>query len=120
MGAVLRPVHLVMDCVDLDGQAAFWSALLDLPAAVGGDDGWRDLGRLGEGGPVLSLQRVPDAKRAKNRLHLDLGVTDFAAAADRAERLGAAAAGGVHGSVRCHWQVWRDPEGNEFCLCEED
>lgn len=119
MGATLRPAHLVMDSVDLDGQATFWTALLDLPAPVGDDDGWRDLGPLGPGGPVLSLQRVPGAKRMKNRLHLDLAVGDFPAAAGRAERLGATPVGGVHGSTRCRWQVWRDPEGNEFCLCEE-
>jgi hypothetical protein len=66
------------------------------------------------GGPVLDLLRVPDAKTAKNRLHLDLDTTDLAAAVEQALALGATKADDVY--VGSGWQVLRDPEGNEFCL----
>lgn len=118
--AAIRATHLVVDCGDLDRITRFWSTLLDLPVAVDSEPDWRDLAPLGAGGPVLSFQRVPEAKTEKNRLHIDLGVADLIAVAARARRLGAQPAGSVHGSGAHRWQVWRDPEGNEFCLCEEE
>ena len=110
----VRPSALVLDVNDLDGQSAFWSALLDMQVTSREDD-WLDLGPLAGAGPVLSLQRVPERKAVKNRLHLDLSVDDFAAAAVRAAELGARPASERHGSER-PWQVFADPEGNEFCL----
>ncbi|HEY2172566.1 MAG TPA: VOC family protein [Mycobacteriales bacterium] len=115
----MRAVHLVIDCADLDRITSFWSRLLDLPVAVDSEPDWRDLAPLGTGGPVLSFQRVPDRKQDKNRLHLDFEVADLTRAAARTRALGARPASSVHGADRSRWQVWRDPEGNEFCLCEE-
>lgn len=113
---MIRVGHLVIDCQDLDAQQRFWTRLLGI-AVTQTEDDWRDLSALGEGGPVLSLQQVPERKRGKNRLHLDLEITDFDAAVTRADELGATPAGGVHGEGTSRWQVWHDPEGNEFCLC---
>lgn len=115
----LRVAALVLDVTDLAREAAFWTALLRLPGTRRpAEGGWADLGRLGEAGPVLSLQRVAAPKRGKNRLHLDLLVDDFDRAARRARELGAAPAGPVHAlEAGVPWQVFRDPEGNEFCLC---
>ena len=72
-----------------------------------------------EGLPPLVFQRVPEVKAGKNRLHLDLYVEDPAAEAARLEALGAERVGGrVEGGPSCEWwQVMRDPEGNEFCVC---
>lgn len=39
---------------------------------------------------------------------------DFAEATARAAALGANPAGEIQENL---WQVWRDPEGNEFCIC---
>jgi hypothetical protein len=39
---------------------------------------------------------------------------DFAAAVALARELGATAVGEMREDL---WQVWRDPEGNEFCIC---
>ncbi len=117
--ATVRAAHLVVDCADLDRITTFWATLLDLPVSNASDADWRDLAPLGAGGPVLSFQRVPEAKQDKNRLHLDLEVADLTAVAARSRRLGARPAGRLHGVGRSRWQVWRDPEGNEFCLCEE-
>ena len=53
-------------------------------------------------------------KTVKNRLHLDLRVTDFDDAVERARALGATSATDVYDGDG--WQVFRDPEGNEFCI----
>jgi catechol 2,3-dioxygenase-like lactoylglutathione lyase family enzyme len=108
--------NIVIDCTDLDAMAAFWGGLLGMKATAVNAD-WLDLEPLGAGGPVLSFQRVPEGKKVKNRLHLDLDVPDVRAAGERAARLGATPAGAPMGDPAAPFQVWRDPEGNEFCLC---
>jgi predicted enzyme related to lactoylglutathione lyase len=50
----------------------------------------------------------------KNRLHFDLHVEDFEAALARALSLGASPADDIF--VGDRWRVFRDPEGNEFCI----
>jgi Glyoxalase-like domain len=115
----VRPGAIVLDVNDLAGQARFWAGLTGLdsggpPPAARAD--WCDVGRLGQGGPMLSLQLVPESKTVKNRLHLDWLVDDFDAARRRALALGARERSGRHGQDS-PWQVFADPEGNEFCLC---
>lgn len=119
MSPVVRAAHLVVDVNDLDRAAAFWCALLDLEVRERTTD-WVDLGSLGSDGPVLSFQLVPETKTLKNRLHLDLavdpesgGVSD---AGQRAQALGANPVSELFAADTAPWQVWRDPEGNEFCL----
>lgn len=106
---------VVIDVNDLDAQTTFWTGLLDADVTAKEPD-WVDLGRLGEGGPVLSLQVVPERKSTKNRVHMDWLVDDFEATVSRARALGATSVSSVHNPAR-PWQVWADPEGNEFCLC---
>ncbi len=116
-GAVgaMTVTHLVVDCNDLERAAAFWSGMLGMKITNREAD-WVDLEPLAPAGPVLAFQLVPEAKAVKNRLHLDIEVDELAGAARRATELGASAASGVFGSTDAPWQVWRDPEGNEFCL----
>ncbi len=61
----------------------------------------------------LFLQRVPEARTVKNRLHLDLAVAraTLEEELDRLVRLGATVL-----SQGPDWLVLADPEGNEFCL----
>lgn len=108
--------NLVIDCADLGTMAAFWGGLLGMKTTAQSDD-WLDLEPLGAGGPLLSFQRVPEGRKVKNRLHLDLDVPDIRAAGERAASLGATPAAGPAGKPAHPFQVWRDPEGNEFCLC---
>jgi hypothetical protein len=68
-------------------------------------------------GPRLYVQRVPEPKTAKNRLHLDVrtGTDDLDAEKERVTARGASfVEWGNQGGHR--WAVMRDPEGNEFCL----
>ncbi|TYK48221.1 VOC family protein [Actinomadura decatromicini] len=111
-----RVTTLVIDCADLDVMAAFWGGLLGMKP-TGREEDWLDLEPLAGNGPVLAFQRVPEGKTAKNRLHLDLDVPDIHAAGERARRLGATPAGEPRGNPRTPFQVWHDPEGNEFCFC---
>jgi catechol 2,3-dioxygenase-like lactoylglutathione lyase family enzyme len=110
----IRAGAIVIDVNDLEKQADFWSALLEMEVADRQAD-WFDLGRLGEGGPALSLQLVPERKTGKNRLHLDWEVDDFHETKHRALELGAGELSAVQGGST-PWQVFADPEGNEFCL----
>ena len=72
-------------------------------------------------GPRLYLQRVPEPKHAKNRVHLDIQVP---ADERRAEVERLVALGAVSGDEHtmdpndsdAFWIVMQDPEGNEFCI----
>ncbi|MEU8340348.1 hypothetical protein SAMN05443665_10031 [Actinomadura meyerae] len=114
--ATPKVTTLVFDCADLDAMAAFWGGLLGMKTTSREDD-WLDLEPLAGEGPVLAFQLVPEGKAVKNRLHLDLEVPDIRAAGERARRLGAVPDGEPMGDPGRPFQVWHDPEGNEFCLC---
>ena len=78
-------------------------------------------------GPRLFFQRVPEAKTAKNRVHLDLRAAPGLSPEQRMPALEARAAELVaRGATRVSrsepgpmsqgFLVMTDPEGNEFCL----
>ena len=80
---------VVIDCSDLGRSADFWAAVLGyvrLGSPVGPYQGL--IPADGQGVEVL-LQRVPDDKRDKNRLHLDLRTPDMDAEVARICGLGA-------------------------------
>jgi predicted enzyme related to lactoylglutathione lyase len=52
----------------------------------------------------------------KNRVHLDVLVTDLDEAADRCVALGATRISDRRGDSVGDFIVLRDPEGNEFCV----
>jgi catechol 2,3-dioxygenase-like lactoylglutathione lyase family enzyme len=114
-------LSVVLDCVDLAMLASFWETALGYHR-VDAPEGYAALvPQRGETGPVLLLQRVPEPKTAKNRMHLDLHPQDPRAHVEALELLGARRVGGwvdelVAEGVR--WQVLIDPEGNEFCVVE--
>jgi predicted enzyme related to lactoylglutathione lyase len=111
-------VGLVLDCSDPDELASFWGPAL----------GYTNLGSAGSyvmlvptdgRGPQLLLQKVPEPKAAKNRMHLDFHAADIEAEAQRLIDLGARRVEDEsleeHGT---HWFLMEDPEGNEFCVCD--
>ena len=69
--------------------------------------------------PKLLLQRVPEAKTGKNRMHFDIETADIEGEAARLQGLGAkrveADPLSEHGTS---WILMADPEGNEFCVCD--
>jgi hypothetical protein len=68
-------------------------------------------------GPRMFFQRVPEAKSAKNRVHLDVPV-EAGQLDDEVRRLVALGATltGYNTYPGHRSAVMRDPEGNEFCL----
>lgn len=105
--------QLVIDAVSPGRLVRFWAALL------GGDPvdrsrGWSHVEP--PGWPRISFQPVPEPRATKNRVHLDLGVDDIAAAVAAAVPLGAVAVGTPVTDEAGTFQVMRDPEDNEFCF----
>jgi hypothetical protein len=113
-----------IDCADPQGLAAFWAAAL----------GWRvrpysaeDVAALAAEGltpetdpsvcvdppdaslPTLWLNKVPEPKVGKVRIHLDVNLADEKAV-DRLIDLGASVVRRLD-----EWTVMADPEGHEFC-----
>ena len=87
---------------------------------VNGRYRWRDATALSDpagAGPRIYVQRVPEPKTAKNRLHLDLrvGADRMEAEAARLEGLGASRLYEGHQGPQ-RWLTLADPEGNEFCV----
>jgi Glyoxalase-like domain len=113
--ASVANVDIVIDCTDPDGLAAFWAAAL----------GYRDAGRHEQyaillppdvAHPPVLLQKVPEPKRGKNRVHLDIRAADVPGEVARLEGLGARRIDVGQGEGR-DWVPMADSEGNEFCVC---
>ncbi|CAM5470408.1 VOC family protein [Streptomyces griseorubiginosus] len=118
---------IVFDRASPGATARFWAAALDDHAVAPYDEAeharLRSLGidsaeddptvlvEPANGGPRLWFQLVPEGKRVKNRVHLDLRAADLDAEIERLSGLGAAVRARHAGHV-----VLTDPEGNEFCL----
>ncbi|HWE61593.1 MAG TPA: VOC family protein [Chloroflexota bacterium] len=137
--------QVTFDCADPDAQARFWAAALDYilqPPPAGYADWESFLTEQGMAhlmgqasaivdpagtGPRIFFQRVPEQKTVKNRVHLDLNVSDARRAGpeegkrrrdETVQRLIGLGASVVrafeeHGET---WTIMRDPEGNEFCV----
>jgi predicted enzyme related to lactoylglutathione lyase len=109
---------LVLDCADPERLAAFWSEALGY-TTLGGAGNYVLLVDLEGSRPKLLLQRVPEPKAGKNRMHLDIETPGVDAEVARLEALGARRL--VDDAVAEHgtrWVVMADPEGNEFCVCD--
>ena len=139
--------QVVIDCADPARQAEFWAEALhyEIPAPPAEfaswddwaraqgipEDRWNDASAIEDPdgkGPRVFLQRVPEGKVAKNRLHLDLntgGGHDVPLDERRRRvdaevaRLKALGATDERGSIEQRGEYWvrmNDPEGNEFCV----
>ncbi|MFI5836717.1 VOC family protein [Micromonospora sp. NPDC051300] len=140
-------VQFTFDCADPAALAAFWAEVLDyrVQGPPDGFDSWEQaLTAFGVpperhndasavvdpdgAGPRLFFQRVPEPKRVKNRVHLDVraapGLTGEArmaaleAAADRLVARGASRVARHEPAppLGAGHLIMTDPEGNEFCL----
>jgi predicted enzyme related to lactoylglutathione lyase len=103
----------VIDCVDPEALAAFWSQILTVRWGVP-FDGWAVV----DADPhLIAFQRVPEPRPGpKNRLHLDLEVSDLDVAAAQAVELGARVVRPPEFLGDSGYVVMADPESNEFCF----
>lgn len=110
---------LVLDCSDLERSTTFWCGVLGYEAEPDSAGPYRSLLPQDGNGIEILLQRVPDQKLTKNRLHLDLRVSDLTAETTRVLALGAklitADPVTEHGWT---WNVLADPDNNEFCVLQ--
>ena len=125
---------IVIDCSDLDRSAAFWSGVLGYtsrPPSTGlasagsastapaSTAPYRSLQPESGVGIDMLLQRVPDVKRQKNRLHLDLRTPDLDAEVGRVTGLGATLLTSEPVTEDgWSWHILADPDGNEFCVLQ--
>ena len=106
--ATLRDVCLDANDPELVGR--FWAEVLGREADVD-DSGDVRLRRAADGGPGIWVNRVPEPKTVKDRIHLDVTLEPGQEVTDLL-KLGATVVT-EPGEVR--WWVLADPEGNEFC-----
>jgi glyoxalase superfamily protein len=139
--------QLVFDSADPRALGEFWQAALGYqtpapPAGFADWDAWAAAQGIPEESrndanaiedpdgvrPRIFIQRVPEGKVAKNRLHIDLNVggghevpleerkvrVDEEVA--RLKALGASDERGAIEKLGEYWVRMNDPEGNEFCV----
>ena len=138
------PIQVVIDCADPDGLATFWAEALgykkqdppegyatwrafETAQGVPQDElnSWHAVVDPDGAGPRVYFHRVPEPKRGKNRLHLDLAVARDVPPeeyrrriddeADRLRQVGATKLRAVEKQGE-YWVTMLDPEGNEFDL----
>jgi predicted enzyme related to lactoylglutathione lyase len=109
-------MELVLDCDDPKRLAEFWRETLDYREHFASAELVVLVPKEGSASPLL-LQRVPESKTVKNRMHLDIIDDDVDAEVRRLEGLGARCVDQEvqnYGGTR--WVRMSDPERNEFCV----
>jgi hypothetical protein len=145
--AMSMSIQLVFDTAEPARLARFWAEALGYrlqPPPDGFDtwesflreqgvpeERWDDASAIVDPdgkGPRIYLQRVPEAKTAKNRMHMDINVSggqrlpfdDQKRRVDaEVARLKALGATDERGAIERDGEYWvrmNDPEGNEFCV----
>jgi catechol 2,3-dioxygenase-like lactoylglutathione lyase family enzyme len=135
--------NITFDCADPQALSWFWADVFGYPHGEWPDELKAEL--LASGlteedladrsvaedpkgeGPRFFFQRVPEGKKAKNRMHIDIVTVpgrratqeEIEAETARLVSLGASVVvdfDGAWGPFKEHHIVMQDPEGNEFCL----
>ena len=124
----VRLAAVTIDCADALALARFWSAALDRPIDPGGGAEFASIGMpehrdqtgwsiSADDGPTWLFAQVPEAKTAKNRMHVDVAAADHEGEVERLLDLGATRVADMD-EWGYRWTVLHDPEGNEFCVAE--
>jgi predicted enzyme related to lactoylglutathione lyase len=110
---------VVIDCAHLGRSAAFWTGALGYIQDGAAAGRYQSLLPADGTGAEILLQRVPDGKDRKNRVHLDLRTRDLEPELQRLLSLGATLL--THQPVSeagWRWYILADPDGNEFCVLQ--
>jgi predicted enzyme related to lactoylglutathione lyase len=109
-------VEIVLDCAEPTRLAEFWRDALDYRDYYNDANLTVLVPKVQTAAPLL-LQRVPEPKVGKNRMHIDIVVDDVEAEVHRLQALGARRIDdGVQSFGGTRWVVMSDPERNEFCV----
>lgn len=108
--------NIAIDCNDLERMTEFWRDVMSYEV-LAHDDSDALLAPAPEARPRIYLQKVPEPRAGKNRLHIDLdvGEEELEPAVARAETLGARRVESFREGDE-GWWVMADPEGNLFCI----
>ena len=107
---------VVVDVNDIEKMTSFWKDALGYDVDHSSDD-WVKLSDPREKGVTVSLQKVPEQRREKNRLHFDLYAAERDAEVGRLEGLGAERVRDPEAGES--FVVLADPEGNLFCVIDK-
>lgn len=107
---------ITIDSAEPRSLADFWTKALDLEIEADHEGFYMILRpRANKSQPYIGLQKVPEERAGKNRVHIDFGTDDRAAEVARVVALGATEVS-EHVMPGLTWTVLQDPEGNEFCI----
>jgi predicted enzyme related to lactoylglutathione lyase len=109
-------LFVTIDANDLPKVAAFWAALLGTEVDSEFDEGRFVFLKGDDDLPTVCIQRVPEPKSGKTRIHLDLGVDDLDEATATVRHLGGDWDGVERELAPFRWRTCTDPEGTEFDL----
>ena len=115
---MMRIGSVVVDCNDFDLMFEFWRDALRYVPRDPPEEGWVVLCDPEKKNVSVSLQRVPEKRLGKNRLHFDLDTDDQDGEIERLVALGA---------TRHQYTpepdadsvILGDPEGNLFCVVDK-
>jgi catechol 2,3-dioxygenase-like lactoylglutathione lyase family enzyme len=110
---------VVIDCSDLARSAEFWAGVLGYVRDGEASGRYQTLLPADGHGVEILLQRVPEGKSGKNRVHLDLRTRQLEPELERLTALGAQRVTDLPFSeAGWRWHVLADPDGNEFCALQ--
>jgi predicted enzyme related to lactoylglutathione lyase len=115
----LQLANITFDCDDPLATARFWSEALGRPVDPESSEYFAMVGHTDGGATSWFFAKVPEAKTAKNRCHVDLAAESREAVATEIARLtalGATVIWDPKEEFGHYWATLRDPEGNEFCI----
>ena len=115
----LRAIGVTLDSNDPERIADFWQQAIGYRTRIGDGDPSITLSDSEVDRPLnhLTIQRVPEGKMAKHRLHLDLFVSDDEGAIAELVRLGATVLVPAEDPDQAMTTtVMADPDGGEFCV----
>jgi catechol 2,3-dioxygenase-like lactoylglutathione lyase family enzyme len=113
----VRVGSVVIDCNDFEKMLAFWRGALGYVPRYPPEDDWVILRDPSGDNVNVSLQKVPEPRVGKNRLHFDLYTQDQAGEVDRLLGIGATRVPRTPEPGE-DFIVLADPEGNLFCVID--
>ncbi len=114
MAAIARFLFITIDAQDGRRVAEFWAAVLGTELEEELDEGRYLVLKDRDDLPTICVQRVPEPKQGKVRIHLDLGAKYLEAATERIVALGGSWDGEDRVLDDSVWRTLSDPEGHEF------